>query len=168
MLIERLAAGHDREAFDCGEASLNEYLRQLARQKADRDLGVTFVLVPGRGSAQVLGYYTLVAGTVAGEVVPETSLEGQRTVPVVRLARLAVDRRSQGQGLGELLLFHALHRVQAVAETVGAHAVVVDALNEGARRFYLRYGFRTFLDDPLHLYLTLAAIRALPLTPEIG
>jgi GNAT superfamily N-acetyltransferase len=168
VLIERLTTRHDRESFDCGEESLNQYLRQLARQKGDRDLGVTFVLMPERRSAKVLAYYTLVAGTVTGEVVPERSVTKQRTVPVVRLARLAVDRRRQGERLGESLLFHALHRVQVVAEMIGAYAVVVDALNERAQRFYLRYGFRPLLDDPCHLYLTLSSIRALNLGPEAG
>ncbi len=168
MFIERLTRQHDRETFDCGEESLNQYFRQLARQKADRDLGVTFVLVPERGSAEVLGYYTLVAGTVTGEAVPERGARGQRTVLVVRLARLAIDKRRQGEGLGEALLFHALHRTQLVSEVVGAYAVVVDALNDRARKFYLRYGFQTLLDDPLHLYLTLADIRALALEPGMG
>lgn len=163
MFIERLTTQHDRESFDCGEESLNQYLKQLARQKADRDLGVTFVLLSERGSTEVLGYYTLVVGIVAGEVLPERSLKRQRTVPVIRLARLAVDRRRQGHGLGESLLFHALHRAQLVVDMVGAYAVVADALNDRACRFYLRYGFQPLLDDPHHLYLTLNSIRALGL-----
>jgi len=163
VFIERLTTGHDRESFDCGEESLNRYLAQLARQKADRDLGVTFVLVPERGSREVLGYYTLVAGTVGGGALPEKGLMRQRTVPVIRLARLAVDRRRQGQGFGESLLFHALHRAQLVAEMVGAYAVVVDALNDRASSFYVRYGFQPLLDDPLHLYMTLNSVRALSL-----
>ena len=165
MVIERLTARHARAEFDCGEEPLNRFLSTFARQKTDRDLGMTFVAVPAAGERRVLGYYTLLAGAVAGEVMAERDVASQHVVPVVRLARLAVDRQHQGQGLGKLLLLDALRRVQAVADEVGAYAVVVDALHERAGSFYRHCGFRPFLDNPLQLYMTLRAVRALGLGP---
>jgi len=166
MVVERLTARHARDEFDCGEQSLNQFLRTLARQKAARDLGTTFVAVTAPGDPGVLGYHTLLAGAVAGEAVPERRVAIQRVLPVVRLARLAVDRRHHGEGLGRLLLLDALRRAQSAADTVGAYAVVVDALHERASGFYRHYGFRPFIDDPFHLYMTLRAIRGLGLSPS--
>jgi len=165
LVIERLSKRHERRAFDCGEESLNRFLREMARQRADRDLGIAFVAVPEPGSPVVVGYYTLVTATVTPAVVPDGSLPGQQDVPVIRLARLAVDRGWQEQGVGERLLFHALYRVQRVAEEVGVYAVVVDALHERARGFYEKYGFHSLGDDRQHLYMTLKVIRALHLHP---
>jgi len=168
MVIERLTARHGRDEFDCGEESLNRFLRMFARQKAARDLGVTFVAVPAPGDRKVVGYYTLLAGAVAGDAVAEPEVASQHIIPVVRLARLAVDSQYQGQGLGKRLLLDALRRAGSAADMVGAYAVVVDALHEGASSFYRHYGFRAFLDNPLHLYMALRAIRGLGLRPAKG
>jgi GNAT superfamily N-acetyltransferase len=80
------------------------------------------------------------------------------------LARVAVDRRFQGQGVGELLLFDVLGRAVVISEQTGLYAVVLDALTESAKTFYLRYGFRELLDDPFHLYLPIGTIIELGLT----
>ena len=82
----------------------------------------------------------------------------------MHLGRLAVDLRSQGKGLGELLLIDALKRVTLAAEQLGIYAVEVRALNDSARRFYLKYGFTPLLDDELHLYLSMKTIRKLRLS----
>lgn len=163
MVIQPLTRAHDRAGFNCGEESLNRFLRDFARQDADRDLGVTFVAVEAPETAAILGYYTLTMSEVTRAVVPQKSLPSERPIPVALLGRLAVDVRRQGSGLGERLLFDALYRVQQVSAQMGTFAVVVDALSENARRFYLRYGFKPLEDDPLHLYLTLKEIRKMGL-----
>lgn len=89
-------------------------------------------------------------------------------VPIALLGRLAVDKSAQGQGLGERLLFDALFRAQQVASQMGTFALVVDALNDQAAQFYLRYGFKTLADDPRHLYLSIKEIRKLNLHPGFG
>jgi GNAT superfamily N-acetyltransferase len=89
-------------------------------------------------------------------------------VPVVLLGRLAVDRTTQGQGLGSLLLIDALRRVQHLAEQVGIRAVEVDAIDDAARQFYLRFGFVSLLDASNHLFLSTQVIRKLELPPPGG
>lgn len=158
--IERLSSSHDRNGFDCGDDGLNDYLRQYAGQHDRKGLGRTYVAVE-RGSEAVKGYYTISSGAVSFEVVPENL--PRHPVPVVLLARLAVDRTTQGQGLGAMLLIHALKRALDVSEQLGVHAVAVDALNESARAFYLKYGFMELLDDSLHLFLSIKKIRQLGL-----
>lgn len=158
--IERLSSSHIRDSFDCGEPALDEYLRRYAGQHDRKGLGRTYVAVE-RGGSVVKGYYTIASGAVSFEVVPENL--PRHPVPVVLLARLAVDRTARGQGLGAMLLVHALKRAQDISEHLGVHAVVVDALNDGARAFYLKYGFSALLDDPLHLFLSMKKIRQLGL-----
>lgn len=102
---------------------------------------------------------------VVRALVPQKSMPPERPVPVALLGRLAADVRRQGSGLGERLLFDALCRVQRVSAQMRTF-VVVDARDESAQRFYLRYGFRSLEDDPLHLYLPLKEIRRMGLGPN--
>lgn len=161
--IERLTRTHDRNAFDCGEPPLNNYLQRLALQNDERGIGRTFVAVEA-GDIHIKGYYTLAKGKVTFENMPETKkLPPRMPVPVVLLGRLAVDNASKGSGLGRLLLMHALWRSHQIAAHAGVYAVEVDALHEQAAQFYLKYGFTPLLDDPLHLYLSMKTIEALHL-----
>ncbi|MBV9851552.1 MAG: GNAT family N-acetyltransferase [Armatimonadetes bacterium] len=166
MLIQPLTRAHDRSGFDCGNESLNRYLRELARQDAGRDLGITFVAVGGPGETRILGYYMLTMSKVNPLGVPDKSLPPARDVPVALLGRLAVDRGSQGQGVGERLLFDGLFRIQQIASQMGSFAVVVDALDQAAARFYAKYGFKPLNDDPLHLYLSMKEARKMGLRPH--
>jgi len=166
LVIQPLSRAHDRNGFDCGEEALNRFLRELARQDADRDLGATFVALAEADGTKVLGYYTLAMSEVERLIVPQKNLPPERPVPVALLGRLAVNRRAQGQGLGERLLFDALLRSQQVSSHMGTFAVVVDALGESVQRFYTRYGFKPLLDDPLHLYLPMKEVRKMGLAPE--
>lgn len=159
-IIEPLSSRHNRAAFDCGEESLNDYLRRFARQNDARHLGRTFVAV-FEGQTRIEGYYTLSSGAVAFDTVPEKL--PRYPVPVVHLGRLAVDRAAQGQGIGEFLLLDALKRAALLSDQLGIYAVEVYALHDRARAFYLRYGFTSLADDPLHLYLPTKKIQELGL-----
>ncbi len=163
MIIRRLASIHDRSSFDCGEESLNRFIRRFARQDADRCLGVTFVAIEAFGESRILGYYTLATGQVEPNIVLDEKLPTHRSVPVILLGRLAVDKSCQGRHLGELLLMDALTRSLIVSEEVGVFAVVVDALHDQARHFYSRYGFKSLSDDPLHLFISMGEIKKLNL-----
>lgn len=160
MIIELLTTKHDRSSFDCGEPSLNTYLKQYARQNDEKGLGRTYIAVEP-GHARIEGYYTISTGAVTFEQVPDKL--PRYPIPVVHLGRLAVDLRSQGKALGELLLIDALKRAAQASEQLGIYAVEVRALNENARRFYLKYGFTSLLDDEMHLYLPMKTIRKLKL-----
>lgn len=158
--IERLSSTHDRGSFDCGEQALDEYLRRYAGQHDRKGLGRTYVAVE-RGGTAVKGYYTISSGAVSFEIVPEKL--PRHPVPVVLLGHLAVDRAAQGHGLDAMLLIHALKRAGGVSEQLGVHAVAIDALNDPASAFYLKYGFSELSDDRLHLFLSIKKIRQLDL-----
>ncbi len=162
LKIEPLQPRHDRSGFDCGVASLNEYLKRYARQNAAKDLGVTYVAVAAPEATFIAGYYTLVGSSVARAVLPEANLPNY-PIPSVLLGRLAVDQMQQGQGLGRLLLLDSLRRAQRMSETMGLFAAEVTALDAAARTFYLKYGFLPLQDDPLHLYLSMKTIRQMNL-----
>jgi GNAT superfamily N-acetyltransferase len=160
VIIEPLSSKHDRSTFDCGEPSLNTYLRQYAKQNDEKGLGRTYVAVTP-GETRIEGYYTISTGAVTFEQVPEKL--PRYPIPVVHLGRLAVDLQTQGKGLGEILLIDALKRAGQASKQLGIYAVEVHALNERARSFYLKYGFTPLLDDELHLYLPMRTILRLRL-----
>jgi GNAT superfamily N-acetyltransferase len=139
---------------------LDEFILRLVTQYEKRNLGRTYVVIRA-GSPHVLGYYTLAAGAVSFETLPDASARKlpRHPVPVVLLARLAVDRSVQGQGLGEKLLVDALRRAVGLADQLGLHAVEVDAKGDQARVFYERYGFISLADSPLHLFLPIETLR---------
>src|SRR5438874_767237 len=160
--IEPLTTAHDRKAFQCGRAQLDEYLHKYAKQHARKNVGRTFVAVRA-GEKKVLGYYTLSSSSVAFEHLPEELQKKlpNYPLPVALLGKLAVDQSARGQGLGELLLIDALRRVVAIADQLAIFGVEVDALDNSAKAFYEKYGFQPFHDQPLHLFLPLDTVRQL-------
>ncbi len=159
-LIESLSPIHDRAAFDCGEPTLNDFLKRFARQNDEKGLSRTYVAtLPGE--PKIYGYYSISSGAVRFSTMPEKL--PRYPVPVIHLGRLAVDASAKGQGLGKILLLDALWRAASVSNQLGIYAMEVYALNEVARDFYLKYGFTSLLDDKRHLYLTMKAIRKLGL-----
>jgi GNAT superfamily N-acetyltransferase len=165
-VIRRLSRQHDRTAFACGQPALDDWLQLRAGQYDKKDLARTYVAVRPAHEA-VLGYYALSAHRVAFEALADEQGKGLPRIdmPVILLGRLAVDKSVQGQGLGELLLLDALRRAQLLAEQIGIRAVEVDAIDEAARSFYLRFGFRSLADEPRHLYLPMQVLRKLRLPP---
>jgi GNAT superfamily N-acetyltransferase len=160
LKIELLTKNHDRTNFDCGEESLDTFLKKFARQNDERGLGKTFVITEPE-SSEVLGFYTLSSSSVLSENVPENL--PRYPVPVAHLGRLAVDRKAKGNGLGEVLLIDAFRRVLSIANQFGIYAIEVFALNENAKKFYLKYGFAPLQDDEFHLYLPIKIIKKLNL-----
>lgn len=159
--IERLDRSHERSEFACGKAPLDDFIRKLVSQYEKRNLGRTYVAVRGE-EKRIFGYYTLASGAVPFESLPEGASKKlpRHPVPVVLLARLAVDTLARGQRLGEMLLIDALRRSLTLAERVGIHAVEVDAIDAEAKAFYEKFGFVGLPDQELHLYLPIATIRA--------
>lgn len=155
--IEPLSAQHDRRNFSCGAPPLDEYLRRYARQHTDANVSRTYVAVEGR---VVRGYYSLAMAAIRKTDLPDelTKRFPRFPLPVARLARLAVDRRHQGQGLGELLLTDALDRCLRLSNEIGMIGVVVDAKDERARGWYERYEFERFPNAPLTLWLPMAVL----------
>lgn len=158
--VEPLGAHHDRLAFDCGIAALNLYLQRQASQDLRRRVAQPFVAVEPASPTAILGYYSLSATSIdRADLPPEAAKRlPHYPVPAAILGRLAVDRGAQGRGLGEFLLFDALHRVLRASASLAVHALIVDAKDEAATRFYARYGFRALPLAPLRLFLPLDTI----------
>lgn len=161
--IEPLARSHDRSRFACGEPTLDGYLARFARQNHESGVAKTFVAVASDSPRRVLGYYSISAGAIDRDNLPTHAAKRFPSfpIPVARLARLAVDRELQGRGLGEDLLLDALHRVLRASGDIGIVAVLLDAKHEKAKRFYARYEFESLPDQPLTLWLPMAALAKL-------
>jgi GNAT superfamily N-acetyltransferase len=157
---EPIGKHHDRKAFDCGSAELNEYLSRYARQNHDSGGAKTFVAVAKDHPARVLGFYSISPGAIEFSKVPANLRKklGRYELPVFRLGRLAIDRSMQGKGLGGDLLLAAGARALAVAEEVGGVAFAIDAKDQKAAQWYVRFGALPLLDGPLKLVLPLSTI----------
>jgi GNAT superfamily N-acetyltransferase len=164
-VIEALAPTHDRNPFDCGAIGLNDWLHKLAGQFVRRDLARVYVAVRGN-EPRILGYYAISAHHVLHQMLPGELVKGlpRMELPTILLGRLAVDRSVKGEGLGRLLLIDALRRAQSLVDQIGIRAVEVDAIDDAARQFYVKFGFQPLLDDVRHLILPMQAIRKLGLS----
>jgi predicted GNAT family N-acyltransferase len=152
---------HNRIEFDCGNDELNQYLRKYAKQNDQKGISKTFVATQAATSTTIDGYYTLSTSTISFESVTDDIARKlpNYPIPAVLIGRLAVDLNCQGEGLGEELLINALNRIVQISEEVGIYAVRVDATNERAKQFYLKYEFISFVDQSLSLFLPLKTIR---------
>lgn len=160
MRVEILGPQHDRASFESGVEPLDRYFRTQAGQDARKNMAAPFVLVLPDGV--VAGYYTLSSTAVnVGDWPAQTvkKLPRYPLIPATLLGRLAVDRRHQGNGYGRFLLADALFR--SVRSEIASFAVIVEAKDEGARRFYERESFLPFPDQPLKLFLPMADIAEL-------
>ncbi len=163
ITVEPLGRQHNRTAFHCGAEALDRYLKQQARQDADKRVAAPFVAVRPPDTV-VLGYYTLSASVLALTELPEElarKLPRYPQLPITLLGRLAVDQSAKGQGLGEHLLLDALHRSLAHADQIAAMAVVVDAKDENAAAFYRHYGFIPLQTQPSRLFVPMLSIAQL-------
>lgn len=155
---EPIRGRHDADGFCCGEEALDNWLHRHARHAEAAGSARTFVTMDGES---LIGYYTLTVGQIEPDDATERVLKGQpsnRPVPVLLLARLAVDRRYQGRGIGASLLQDAMLRCAAAADLVGARALIAHA-NEGSSAFYDRFGFEASPTDPLHRILLMKDLR---------
>lgn len=164
--LEPLGPHHDRAAFACGTASLDDFLRTKARKENDLGYCAVFILVEAPGSSVILGYYSLSSHSVTldgVEAAARKKLPRYPVVPTILIGRLARDLRWHGQRVGEFLLLDALRRALHGSEQVGAYAVVVDAIDDAALAFHARYGFLALAGHDRRLYLPMASVRRLGL-----
>jgi GNAT superfamily N-acetyltransferase len=156
--IEKLRPDHPVQSFDCGRDELNRYLVRYAWQNQQAGAAQTYIGLLGN---DVIGYYTLAVGHVLREEAPERLTKGlaRHPIPVMLLARLAVDRRWQTQGIGKALLKDAMLRTLQAADIAGIRALAVHAKDAGARNFYERFDFMPSPTDPMHLFVLLKDVR---------
>lgn len=160
--IEPLEPHHDRAAFSCGIEDLDRYLQRQAGQDLRKQVAAVFVLVEN-ASPEILGFYTLSATSIRLSDIPESTvkkLPRYPLVPAILLGRLAVDRKHRGKGYGELLLVDALRRCSTTKD-IGWAAMVVDAKDESAMKFYERYQFTRFSPTSGRMFLFRKTIETL-------
>ena len=149
-----LSTEHRLDGFVCGESSLDEWLRRRALPNQTTGASRTFVVTDD--SNQVVAYYALAAGAVTHRDASGRICRNMPDpVPVMVLARLAVDQRYQGHKLGAAMLQDAVQRTLAVSQTAGVRALLVHALNESSRQFYMHYGFESSPVNPMTMMLLL-------------
>lgn len=149
---------HEVAGFDCGKLPLNDFLLKYALQNQAGGGARTYVMTRG---PRVIGYYSLAPASVSPDDTPARVLKGQarHPVPVILMARFAMDKSEQGKGLGKALLRDALRRALNGAEAIGGRAFLVHAKDEEAGNFYAKFGMEESPTNPLHLFLLFSDIR---------
>jgi GNAT superfamily N-acetyltransferase len=157
--IEKLTANHSVAPFECGKPTLDDWLRRFALTNQQSDAARTYVT---HREGRVVGYYSLSAGAVRREEPPARIAKGlaRHPIGVILLARLAVDLKERGSGLGKALLIDALSRSLVAAESIGARAILVHAIDDEAAAFYKKYGFEPSPLDSRQLLLLMKDLRA--------
>ena len=169
LRIERFdAARHDRAAFDCGIARLNNYLKLTARKQQKDDMTRVYVVVE-EGNTRILGYHAINLGMMNADEMrrrPRGAPE-HGEIPVLFLGQVAVDKTAQGGGLGGILMHHVFEKACAVSDLAGCHAILLDVIADGgeeafARRkgWYEGFGFVTFPSNPARMFLPIVQARA--------
>jgi GNAT superfamily N-acetyltransferase len=154
-----LTGSHEVSEFNSGNDALNEWLIKRSLKNQNSGASRTFVICQNN---RVIGYYALASGSVERMATPKSIARNMpEPIPVMVLGRLAIDARMQGQRLGSALLKDALLRTLSVSKNVGIRAILVHAIYEDAKRFYLSYGFQVSPIDPMTLMLPVRHIERL-------
>ena len=164
--LEPLGRQHDRAAFSCGVQNLDHYLKTQASQDMRRGANAVFVMVGAKAPTRIVGYFTLCAHTWSQDEVPEAARKHIPRYPLVSatlIGRLAVDRSSQGRGVGAVLLARALRMAYENTSVVGSSMIMVDALDERAAHFYEAHGLIRLVDS-MRLILPMQTVADLILT----
>ncbi len=158
--VRKLSASDTVDSFDCGQPALNQFLQRFALVNQKSNSAQTYVSCC---SDAVVGFYSLAVGSVDPATAAPRVIKGvaQHPVPVMILARLAVDLQHQGAGLGKALLKDALMRTAQAADIAGIRALLVHAKDEPARQWNLNWEFEPSASDPFHLFLLLKDIKAM-------
>lgn len=167
LVIERLTQAHNLSEFQSTNDTLNTWLKRFAWTNQRAETAKTYV---AHRAGVVVGYHALVAGSVVRDEAPERIAQGlaKHPIGVILLARLAVDAREQGKGLGGALLRDALARCAQAADVIGVRAVLVHAIDERARAFYLHHGFMQSPVDDMQLMLLMKDLRVSIGMPDLG
>lgn len=160
LVVTPLDASHERKPFACGNKALDQYLKRQARQDVQRRICRVYVAADPSEPSSILGFYTLSSCSIELTQLPESRARKlpKHPVPTALLGRLAVSQSHQGEGIGSMLLANAIRRTLAVSHEIGMYAMVVDAINDEARRFYERYGFCPLQSTGRRLFLPLQSL----------
>ena len=157
LVIEPLCNTHNRSGFQCGEASLDDYLKKQAKQDVKRRISRVFVARERYRPSVIVGYYTLSMLSIELNHLPQLLARRlpRHPIPAALIGRLAVSQKAQGTGVGKILLADAIKRVLSVSAEISIYTVEVDAINEGAEHFYQQFGFLPLDTNNRRLFLPL-------------
>jgi GNAT superfamily N-acetyltransferase len=158
--VQKIGLEHDTEPFACGRPELDRFLKRYALISQKANTAQTYAVCRGQA---IVGYYSLTVGSVMYREAPERVVKGiaRHPVPLMVLARLAVDSEEQGKGLGSALLKDAMLRTLNAAGIAGIRALFVHAKDDEATRFYKHFDFKPSPTDPHHLYCLMKDVRRL-------
>lgn len=160
LVIQPLGRDHDRPGFHCGVPSLDDYIYKQARLDVKRRVSRVFVATTVEQPTSIVGYYTLSTLSIELGQLPQDLARKlpRHPIPAALLGRLAVNQGAQAHGVGKMLLADAIKRTLAVSDEIAIYAMVVDAIDERAQRFYEQFGFSLLSSDSQRLFLPLKAI----------
>ena len=162
LVIQPLNPTHNRTGFQCGVEALDRYLKKQAKQDIKRRISRVFVATKPDNPSTLIGYYTLSSLSIELNQLPEKLVRKlpKHPVPAALIGRLAVSNAAQGQGVGKMLLADALKRTLMVSDQIAIYAMVVDAINDAAKRFYEQFGFTGLGGDSPRLFLPLISFES--------
>jgi predicted N-acetyltransferase YhbS len=153
-----LSSRHVVESFECTRSELSDWLKKSASKAMENDTARTYVVC--RGTRKVIGYMSLAAGSVErNAATPSLRRNTPNPIPVIILARLAVDKTEAGQGLGRALVRESMKRSVSASKIIGARALLVHALDDKVADFYKKLGFTPFSEEPNTLFIPMKTIR---------
>lgn len=157
LIVEPITKAHIVKDFDCGEVEINLYLHRFAKKSTAAGYGRTYVVTQPE-HASVRAFYTLAASSIDASNFP--GLSGcPKSISVILLARLGIEKDLQGRGLGEFLMSHLFDVSLQAAELIGVNAIVLTAKNHQLVEYYKRYGFISFYDEPQRMYLSIGVLK---------
>ena len=160
LIISPLNSNHNRPAFQCGVDSLDAYIQKQAHQDVKRRISRVFVATTDQDEKTILGYYTLSSLSIELNVLPKSLIRKlpRHPIPAALIGRLTVNKTAQGYGIGRMLLVDAIKRTLAVSHEIGIYAMVVDAIDENAERFYQQFGFLSLSAANRRLFLPIKSV----------
>ncbi|MBF0266551.1 MAG: GNAT family N-acetyltransferase [Gammaproteobacteria bacterium] len=163
LIITPFDQSFDRQQFSCGENLLDDYLKKYARQDIKRNISRIFVSSTPDCPKRVIGFYSLSANSLDPELLPNNLRKKlpKFPLPVSLLGRLAIDKKFKSQGVGKMLLVDSMKRVYYASQSLAVYALIVEAINEDAKKYYEKFGFIPLPDQPFKLFLPLSTIESL-------
>ncbi|MCD6185476.1 MAG: GNAT family N-acetyltransferase [Deltaproteobacteria bacterium] len=160
--FEELTRSHNQTGFDCGVQELNDFFHNLAHQNLKKGLSKTFVLTSEDVPEEILSFYTLSIFEVSARKLPKKFLKKYKgPLPAVKIARLAVAKALQSQGLGKHMIINAIRQAMAISKHAGIVGLFVDAKNKKVKEYYLKFGFIALPDHVLELFLPLKTLQTM-------
>ncbi len=159
--IVAIKKSHLRSLFDCGQQELNLYLSKTARQHNDKGISKTFVLINEQQPNHIFAYYTLLVCELKPPHMDKKYSRYPHLLPVLKLARLAVDKKFQQQGYAKLLMANVIHKAIIISDQVGIIGITLDAKDAFVAQMYKKYGFISLGDKGLNLFMPISLCRTL-------